>query len=588
MCPAIVDALVTGKKASVLLKEMMAKKPPLFSDDFVKVVTNETCQLPPIDDANENRHKSTEGVPLTDSSASNSKSPMTKSKNSLSSKKSFSSKKAPTKKSRPPKTFLSHKEPSTKKAPTKKTTTKKTTTKEAPIGRKPTKGMPTGGKQKEGKSTEGKSTEGKRKPTGKKPPKGANRKATETTAPAGKRGNTKKTTTKKTTTKEAPIGRKPTKGMPTGGKQKEGKSTEGKRKPTGKKPPKGANRKATETTAPAGKRGNTTTNNGGMIGSAEEGGGTQTPNGPPTVKSVEKSSPEENESSQAAATSSPGIRKSPRKKNPRKLMGFPPSRVVSAATASPGIRTSPRKLMGYPALRVVSSKVIGGGKRKRPFGGDKEDVKEKKIAPPRMLRYPHHGDGAKTMNCVVRAPLNSSNLTDGGPDVLSGDASKKHDHKGDKNICADMKRLRSILNYFVGDGGRAQEMKSYEDMWARCESIYLTFVESLKSDVNEAETVQRLVVLYLALISVDKMEETKVTTRFEKETLNGIKISMRGFDWEGDNIGGAISHLIREFKLLQCQDFVQKMITIKREGDEREITGSEKAKEICTRIHKDL
>ena len=521
MCPAIVDALVTGKKVSVLLKEMMAKKPPLFSDDFVKVVTNETCQLPPIDDANENRHKSTEGVPLTDSSASNSKSPMTKSKNSLSSKKSFSSKKAPTKKSRPPKTFLSHKEPSTKKAPTKKTTTKKTTTKEAPIGRKPTKGMPTGGKQKEGKSTEGKSTEGKRKPTGKKPPKGANRKATETTAPAGKRGNT-------------------------------------------------------------------TTNNGGMIGSAEEGGGTQTPNGPPTVKSVEKSSPEENESSQAAATSSPGIRKSPRKKNPRKLMGFPPSRVVSAATASPGIRTSPRKLMGYPALRVVSSKVIGGGKRKRPFGGDKEDVKEKKIAPPRMLRYPHHGDGAKTMNCVVRAPLNSSNLTDGGPDVLSGDASKKHDHKGDKNICADMKRLRSILNYFVGDGGRAQEMKSYEDMWARCESIYLTFVESLKSDVNEAETVQRLVVLYLALISVDKMEETKVTTRFEKETLNGIKISMRGFDWEGDNIGGAISHLIREFKLLQCQDFVQKMITIKREGDEREITGSEKAKEICTRIHKDL
>ena len=105
ICPALVDAIVTRKRGIVLLKEMMTKKPPLFPDDFVKAVTNSTCHLIPIDNAKENIPNSTEGVPLTDSSASNSKSPKTK-----------SLKKWPTKNL------------STKKAPTKKASTKKTTT----------------------------------------------------------------------------------------------------------------------------------------------------------------------------------------------------------------------------------------------------------------------------------------------------------------------------------------------------------------------------------------------------------------------------------------------------------------------------
>ena len=285
----------------------------------------------------------------------------------------------------------------------------------------------------------------------------------------------------------------------------------------------------------------------------------QTPDGPPTVKSLKKSSPEENSASQPAAT------------EPR------------------GRRKSHQEFSRYPNWSVVSAKVTGGGKRKCPFGGDEEDVKEKKITQCRKLAYPGspHGGGAKATNYAVRTLPDSSNLADGGPDVLSGDASKKHDHKEDENQCSDTKRLLSILDYFGLDGDRALTKESYRATWARCTSIYLTHVQSFKSvDKDKEEIIQLLVVLYLALISVDKKGQTNETTRLQKKTFHEIKKSMRHFDWEGDNIGGAMSHLIVSFTLLRSKTFSKLMIETARG---REVSmGSVKVEKICDRIEKEL
>ena len=58
---------------------------------------------------------------------------------------------------------------------------------------------------------------------------------------------------------------------------------------------------------------------------------------------------------------------------------------------------------------------------------------------------------------------------------------------------------------------------------------------------------------------------------------------MRDFDWEGDNIGGAMSHLIVSFKLLRMQTFIEVIIRTARGGGRGESMGSEKVKQIGVR-----